>query len=121
MKKKLAISLSVLTLCFLGACISPESAWVQITLHIRGTVTDATNNKPVIGAQVELYSWEAGISYDCYTDEKGQYSIQSTPVGNKYTWYLQACPRGYLWKSVTVKNIDDWQTIDFQLVPDITY
>jgi hypothetical protein len=139
MKTKIFISLFILY--FLGACKFPDMSnvkhkadtYTNVTFRIKGTITDSTNNSPVVGAWVDLV--ELGILGDniiasAKTNNEGYYTIDYTyawdlvsgPVSDSYL-ALEIVATGY--KTKYIKNNDinhvriteEWQIIDVQLEP----
>jgi hypothetical protein len=143
MKTKILISLFILY--FLGACNLPqfpdmsnikhkEDTYANVTFRIKGTITDSTNNSPVIGAGVTLRRGPIGDSIaGAQTNNEGHYTIDQTyawdttayPVGEG-DLLLQIVATGYKTKYIMNNDInhvritEKWQIIDVQLEPGST-
>jgi hypothetical protein len=104
----------------------------EITLRIKGIVSDITDNSPVESATVSLM--RIGIIPETHlesvqTDGAGQYSLiytHSTSIGlmnDEKDFFLKVSATEYKTKKITneeenhVRFIDEWQTIDIQLEP----
>ena len=75
---------------------------------LRGTITDASNSKPI--ANVNIYI--ADLKIVAATDEYGKYSLQNIPKG---TYVVEARLIGYALKTVTVQ-VEGSVTKDFALL-----
>lgn len=136
MKTKILISLFILN--FLSACkfadmsnIKPKDdfTYTNVTFRIKGTITDSTNNSPVIGADLTLFNGPGFIG-GAITNNEGHYTIDCTyawrtppwPVGEDHL-DLQIIATGYKTKYIYctdkdhVRITDEWQIIDGQLEP----
>ncbi len=130
MKTKILASLFIFFI--LGACNSPELTelpeTIKITFHIKGTVTDSTNNSSIYDAAVCFY---IGLAPNAivHTDNEGQYSI--TYYESEWmTWWgedflkLLVYASGYKDQIISDENenhvrlTEEWQTIDIQLEPE---
>ncbi len=96
-----------LLLCFVLLLISAPNAWAQFT--VTGTVTDASTNEALIGANIYHEASEQGAT----TDENGQFSIdlpnQSATLRISYI--------GYVTQNVEVSAANN--EIQVALKPDI--
>ena len=66
-----------LALCA-AAAASPVPASAQTTGEIRGTVTDASSQRPISGAGVSV----VGSTRSTVTDARGTYTLRAVPAGN---------------------------------------
>lgn len=128
MKKKLALSLSILILCFLGACnqkIPQGPGFVMVQLRIKGTVTAQNSSIPIVGAGVDLVRGLMGHATGTKTDINGQYSIECLVDWDLDSsmphWDIAVTATGYESERKSVVNTTDWQIIDFKLRPNSTY
>jgi hypothetical protein len=133
MKTKIFISLFIL--CFLSACNLPttsshkpkEPSYTNVTFRIKGTITESTNNSPVIGARANLgggfYIWASAN-----TNNEGHYTLEYTVSwdnswGDDRLWfYIEATGYKTKWIEHTdinhVRITEEWQIIDVQLEPE---
>jgi len=124
---RLRALLPIFSLCFLGACQAPSSPdhsdSVVITLRIKGTVTDATTNEPVM-AQVDIVRGLMGWLTGTNTDATGRYTIESLAPWDGPQWKVLVTAGGYEAQTKPVEFTEAWQTMDFQLerqgaIPDL--
>ena len=66
-----------------------------------GKVTDATDNKPIVGATVKLDCPSRGGGTTLTTDKKGSWAFQGLAACN---WNIDIKAEGYQIKSITVVN-----------------
>ncbi len=95
---------------FITLVLGSSIAFSQTTGSIGGTITDAKENTPLVGATVKI----AGSNMGAITDDNGEYIILNVEVG---TYSLEASYIGYDSKKVTnVKvSVDQRTKINFQL------
>jgi len=136
MKTRIYASLFILSLCLHGrmqVLETPNDPFFQYfdyTFRIKGTVTDSTDNSPVV-AYVSLNQGVFGIIASTRTNSQGQYTIEETAsLRNKpidaSNFYLLISAEGYKTKAINsddenhVQLTHEWQTIDVQLEPENT-
>ena len=107
MIKKLLFILSI----FLMSSLSLQA------LTITGTVTNANNNNPIVGAIVTLQTMGGGgiNTYRDTTIAGGVYSLLNIPVGT--SGVLTVTATGYTQNQQFVQNLRANDTIDIQLIP----
>ncbi|MBR0340325.1 MAG: TonB-dependent receptor plug domain-containing protein, partial [Alistipes sp.] len=81
-------------------------AMAQSKITVTGTITDATNKQPLIGASVSVEGTTIGVS----TDLNGKFTLQVPPTGVLEIQYL-----GYATKK---EKINSRTTINITLSPD---
>ena len=115
---RLKVLLPILILCFLGACQGPSSPdppdTVVITLRIKGTVTDAATNEPVM-AQVDIVRGLMGWLTGTNTDATGRYTVESLAPWDGPQYKVLVTAEGYEAQTKPVEFTEAWQTMDFQL------
>ena len=102
LNSKVCMPLMVLLLLL---CVAP-TAMAQSKITISGTITDASNKQPLIGAAVSVEGTAIGTS----TDLNGKYTLQVPPTGVLEIQYL-----GYAAKK---EKINSRTTINVALSPD---
>lgn len=77
-----------------GGCNNPNGGGVQDFGSVTGRVLDATNNRPIPNALVDV-----GALYTGYANPDGAFSLSGVPIGRQG---LNASAPGYQTTSVTV-------------------
>ena len=138
MKAKILISIFILSLfsaCDWNNLPAGSFEEEEITFHIKGTVTNITDNSPVKAfvSFLKLSKALGGVHlWSVWSNDEGQYSMivmyssfsSHEENRNEEIFYLEATATRYKTKKITyddenhVRYTAEWQIIDIQLEPE---